>query len=147
MPRGKLDLVLGQIKDLTAQQASLTAAKQEVSKRIAVLMREGDTMSYLMRLEAGAVIPPHDHPQTEECVVLEGEVRIGEESVHPGDYHVVRAGHAHELLRSDSGALLFLRGAVPSAKQVRWGSFDAYAALLPRSVREKFGRWKPTNKT
>jgi quercetin dioxygenase-like cupin family protein len=110
--------------------------------RIKVLMREGDTMSYLLRLEPGAMLPPHDHPQTEECVVLEGEVRIGSQVVHPGDYHVARAGHDHGLLRSDSGALLFLRGAVPSARQVRWGSLDAYAPLVPQSMRDKLGRWK-----
>ena len=40
VPRGKIDGVLGDVKDLTAQQASLTAAKQEVSKRLAERMRE-----------------------------------------------------------------------------------------------------------
>ena len=109
--------------------------------RIKVLMREGDTMSYLLRLEAGALIPPHDHPQTEECVVLEGEVRIGEVVVHPGDYHIARAGHGHGLLRSDTGALLFLRGAAPSAKHVHWGSLEAYAPLIPPALRDKLGRW------
>jgi quercetin dioxygenase-like cupin family protein len=109
---------------------------------IKVLMREGDTMSYLLRLEPGAMIPPHDYPQTEECVVLEGEVRIGEQTVHPGDYHVARAGHDHQLLRSESGALLFLRGAIPSVKQVRWGSVNTYALLIPQGLRDKLGRWK-----
>ena len=110
--------------------------------RMKVLLREGDTMSYLLRLDPGAMLPPHDHPQTEECVVLEGEVRIGEQVVRPGDYHVARAGHEHGLLRSETGALLFLRGAVPSAKQVRWGALDAYAPLVPQGLREILGRLK-----
>ena len=110
--------------------------------QIKVLMREGDTMSYLLRLDPGAMLPPHDHPQTEECVVLEGEVRIGEQVLRPGDYHVARAGHEHGLLRSETGALLFLRGAVPSAKQVRWGALDAYAPLVPQGLREILGRLK-----
>ena len=41
VPRGKLDALLDQVKDLTAQQASLSASKQEVSKRLAELLREG----------------------------------------------------------------------------------------------------------
>jgi len=42
--RGKLDGLLGEVKDLTAQQASLTASKQEVSKRLAELMRDGEIL-------------------------------------------------------------------------------------------------------
>jgi hypothetical protein len=44
IPRSRLDGLLGQVNDLTAQQASLTAAKQEVSQQIAKLMREGETL-------------------------------------------------------------------------------------------------------
>ncbi len=51
MPRVKLDEVLNQVKDLTAQQASLTAAKQEVSKRLAESMREGEIL--MAFLDAG----------------------------------------------------------------------------------------------
>lgn len=40
----KIDGVLVELKDLTAQQASLSAAKQEVSKRIAERMREGEAL-------------------------------------------------------------------------------------------------------
>ena len=95
-----------------------------------VLLREGDSLTYLLRLEPGAKIPPHDHPQTEECLVLEGEARIGDLIVHAGDYHAAIAGRPHALLASERGALLFLRGAVPSAKHVHWTSKDTYAALI-----------------
>ena len=40
VPLNKLDVLLGQAKDLTAQQASLTASKQEVSKRLTAVLRE-----------------------------------------------------------------------------------------------------------
>jgi hypothetical protein len=42
--RVKIDVVLGDVKELTAEQASLSAAKQEVSKRIAERMREGEAL-------------------------------------------------------------------------------------------------------
>jgi hypothetical protein len=44
IPRVKLDGLLGEVKGLTAQQASLAAAKQEISKRLAELMREGESL-------------------------------------------------------------------------------------------------------
>jgi len=44
LSRIRLDSLLGEIKDLSAQQASLTATKQEVSKRLAMLIREGQTL-------------------------------------------------------------------------------------------------------
>ena len=44
VPRSKLDVLLIEMKELTAQQASLTAAKQEVSKRLAELSREGQML-------------------------------------------------------------------------------------------------------
>lgn len=44
VPLDKINGVLGDVKDLTAQQASLTAAKQEVSKRLAERMREGESL-------------------------------------------------------------------------------------------------------
>jgi len=39
-PLAKLDAFLAQLKELTAEQARLTAARQEVSKRIAEIMDE-----------------------------------------------------------------------------------------------------------
>ncbi|HKH45548.1 MAG TPA: hypothetical protein VKM72_12865 [Thermoanaerobaculia bacterium] len=41
---GKLDALLGEVNSLRAQQASLTAAKQEVSKRLAALLSEGQKL-------------------------------------------------------------------------------------------------------
>jgi len=64
---------------------------------------------------------PHVHGQDEECMVLEGEVRIGDLVVRAGAYHLAPRGVAHEPISSEHGALLFLRGAIPAAGQVRWG--------------------------
>lgn len=48
LSRLRLDGLLGDLRGLTAQQASLAAAKQEVSKRIASLIREGLTLMNLL---------------------------------------------------------------------------------------------------
>jgi quercetin dioxygenase-like cupin family protein len=94
---------------------------------IKVLRRDVDTQSYLLRLEPGAVVLPHVHGHDEECMVLEGEVRIGDLVVKQGAYHLAPRGVAHEPIRSESGALLFLRGAIPAAGQVRWGRAALHA--------------------
>lgn len=84
--------------------------------KIKVLRRESDgsSMSYLLKLEPGAFLVPHKHHIDEECVVLEGEVTIGEELVGPGTYHLAPRGLVHQPIRSEHGAILFVRGKEPS---------------------------------
>ena len=94
---------------------------------IKVLRRDVDTQSYLLKLEPGAVLLPHVHDHDEECMVLEGEVRIGDLVVRQGAYHLAPKGVPHEPIRSANGAVLFLRGAIPSAGQVRWGRAAIHA--------------------
>jgi len=43
-PLAKIYGVLSDVKDLTAQQASLSATKQDISKRLAERMREGERL-------------------------------------------------------------------------------------------------------
>lgn len=67
--------------------------------------------SYLLRLEPGAVLPNHAHDGDEECMVVEGEVFLGELRVRAGDYHLAPAGTRHSGIISPAGALLFVRSA------------------------------------
>jgi quercetin dioxygenase-like cupin family protein len=84
--------------------------------KMKVLRREADgsSMSYLLKLEPGAFLVPHKHQIDEECVVLEGMVTIGEELVGPGTYHLAPRGMIHAPIRSENGAILFIRGKEPS---------------------------------
>ena len=82
--------------------------------RAKLLYTDGTAQSYLVRLEPGARAPAHDHPAGEECVVLEGEVRyVGGSTLRAGDYEVAHKGAHHAELVSDTGALVFLRYALP----------------------------------
>ena len=107
---------------------------------IKVLRQEADTLTYLLKLEPGAALLPHNHPHDEECIVLSGEARIGDLVVRAGDYHCARAGKPHGTITSEKGAVLFLRGAVPAASQVRW-SASTVATLAKASVRKFVDRW------
>lgn len=85
---------------------------------IKVLYESGGVMSYLLRMAAGARLPAHRHPVDEECVVLEGEVRIGMLRVAAGGFHLGRRDMLHDVLHTEGGALIFLRGAVPEVALV-----------------------------
>jgi quercetin dioxygenase-like cupin family protein len=73
------------------------------------------TQTSLWRLAPGAVLVEHQHRSDEECLVLEGEVHMGEYYVRAGDYHLAKAGHSHPRLETTNGALLLIRGEMHEA--------------------------------
>jgi quercetin dioxygenase-like cupin family protein len=79
--------------------------------RMKRLHRDGDARTFLLRLEPGAALPVHHHEGDEECIVVEGEVFLGDLRVAAGDYHLALSGTVHESIRSPRGALLFIRSA------------------------------------
>lgn len=74
---------------------------------------ERGTMTAFVRLRPGATFDAHDHPTTEECLVIEGEIRIGSHHLVAGDMHVADGGTRHDTTRSERGALLWVRAALP----------------------------------
>jgi anti-sigma factor ChrR (cupin superfamily) len=42
--------------------------------------------TFLLRVDAGARVPLHDHPGGEELFVLEGDFRVGADHLKAGDY-------------------------------------------------------------
>jgi quercetin dioxygenase-like cupin family protein len=84
--------------------------------QIKPLHSDGNVMSYLLRLAPGAALAAHRHPLDEECVVLEGRLRIGHDLVvEAGGFHLAHRDALHGVITSDEGATIFLRGAVPHA--------------------------------
>lgn len=74
--------------------------------------RQAGTRSILLRAKPGASLPAHSHHGYEECVVLLGDVQIGELTLRPGDYHCMPAGSVHPEISSRGGALVYLRNAL-----------------------------------
>ena len=52
------------------------------------------------------------HADDEECLVLEGEVSVGDLRLRAGDFHVAARGSQHPRLESRPGALLLLSHAL-----------------------------------
>lgn len=78
--------------------------------KMKMLREDEQTRSYLMKLSPGARLPAHGHAMDEECMVLEGDVWLGDVHAHAGDYHLARSGIPHGEVRTEGGCLLFLRG-------------------------------------
>jgi anti-sigma factor ChrR (cupin superfamily) len=74
--------------------------------------RQAGTRSILLRAAPGACLPAHPHHGYEECLVLQGEIQIGELTLRPGDYHCMPAGSIHPEVSARSAALVFLRSAL-----------------------------------
>lgn len=79
------------------------------------LFENAEGHSYIVRFQPGSQVPAHPHGEDEECMVLEGELHFGEIHVRAGDYHVARAGSTHGLIRSTTGAMMYVRSAGPPA--------------------------------
>lgn len=84
-----------------------------------LLFTDGEAESYMIRLEPGAWAPAHEHPADEECLVLEGTLWQGDVFLKAGDFHVARPGMRHGDLRTDTGALVFIRYAKPLSQYLR----------------------------
>lgn len=62
----------------------------------------------LLKFEAGASYPFHNHPAGEEAFVLEGEVIIGGERLTAGDYLYTPPHCKHAVQSETGGVLLFI---------------------------------------
>ena len=74
--------------------------------------REAGVECYLLRLAPGARLPGHDHKMVEECVMLEGEMWIGDLKLVAGDFHLAPPDSVHPEIHSVTGATAFIRGEI-----------------------------------
>jgi len=82
-----------------------------------VLFEDGTARSWMVRLQPGSELPPHEHDEgQEECLVLEGDVWLDDRKYGPGDYQIAQRGTWHGRVRSDGGCLLFLRSQLAGAQ-------------------------------
>lgn len=68
--------------------------------------------SMLVRFAPGAGVPDHRHDVHEDCLMLEGEMFLGDILLRPGDYQLAPAGGGHFGEMSDVGGLFFFHGAI-----------------------------------
>jgi quercetin dioxygenase-like cupin family protein len=64
--------------------------------------------AFLLKFEAGASYPNHNHPAGEEIFVMEGEVRFGPDQLHAGDYLYTAPGATHSAFSKTGCVMLFV---------------------------------------
>ena len=84
-----------------------------VEVKVLRMDRERNDQTVLIRMAPGSVVVAHRHTQEEECLILEGEVLIGDYRLSQGDMHVARPGAQHAPIRAPHGALLMIRSEMP----------------------------------
>jgi anti-sigma factor ChrR (cupin superfamily) len=79
---------------------------------IKVLQQNHDeqTQTTLWRLQAGAIVPRHQHSLDEECLVLEGSILHAGIEYFSGDYLLSPKGMPHDEFSAPNGALFLIRG-------------------------------------
>ena len=86
-----------------------------VELKVLRIDRESNTQTVMFRMQPGSQIVPHPHNLEEECLVMEGEILVGEHRVGAGDMHIARPGARHPPIIAPRGALLCVRSEIPPA--------------------------------
>lgn len=84
----------------------------KIEKKVLNVDREAGIESYLLRIQPGAVGPPHSHARTELMIVLEGELDVGDVHLKAGDFHMAPPGSSHGPASCQTNALVFMQGAL-----------------------------------
>lgn len=93
---------------LRARDGEWQAVAPGVTRKLLRIDAPARRASYLIRMAPGSAAPHHSHAQVEECLVLDGEVWVGEQRLAAGDWHVALPGSTHADFRSRAGCLLFI---------------------------------------
>jgi anti-sigma factor ChrR (cupin superfamily) len=68
--------------------------------------------SVLIRMQPGAAYHSHAHDDTEECLVIEGDLRFGDLELRAGDFHVALEGSVHPVGHTVGGCLLHITAGI-----------------------------------
>jgi anti-sigma factor ChrR (cupin superfamily) len=97
---------------LTIQRAASAewqpSAVAGVSIRVLHVDADNNQFTALVRMAPGASYPAHVHRGPEQCLVLEGDLHVGEEIMGPGDYQLASSGSRHGVQHTRDGCLLFI---------------------------------------
>jgi anti-sigma factor ChrR (cupin superfamily) len=70
--------------------------------------RERDYVTMLVRMAPGTSYPCHRHGGAEECYVLQGDLHVAGQVLHPGDYQRADDASEHGVQSTEEGCLLLI---------------------------------------
>jgi anti-sigma factor ChrR (cupin superfamily) len=83
-------------------------AVEGVTIRTLFVDEENNQFTALVRMAPGTSYPRHIHGGPEQCLVLEGDLRVGEDVLHAGDYQRAPTGSYHPVQSTEGGCLLLI---------------------------------------
>jgi len=115
----KIDAEVDELTSFEANAINVRASEGDwqqllegIDKKILFRDPVAGTESYLLRYAPGASIPAHEHRLSEHCLMLEGDVTVGDLRLGPGDFQAIPAGTPHPATMSEGGALVFIVGEI-----------------------------------
>lgn len=105
-PRGLAPTIGGSTYVKPSEMDWKSTRFEKVSIKVLYENPDRGEMTCLLKLEPGAYIPFHKHPEIEQTLVLEGSVEDHDGIGTAGDYIWRKPGSLHDN-RSPSGAVLF----------------------------------------
>jgi ChrR Cupin-like domain len=123
LPSGLFDAIIASV-DAEAKEFQGTLTRRagsgvwiEMSPGITYTVLFEDSVekrrSILIRALPGATYESHAHDKGyEECLVLEGDLIMGDLAMSAGDFHVAAKGSTHPVATTVSGCLLYLSTAI-----------------------------------
>lgn len=80
--------------------------------KLKALHQVGERVSILAHFEPGARVPDHPHELDEECLMVQGELFLGDVLLREGEFQFAPSGSNHGEVFSDVGCVLFFTGAI-----------------------------------
>ena len=97
---------------------------------ICPLHQQSGAVSMLARFAAGGRVPAHAHGIDEQCLMVEGELFLGDLLLREGGFQHAPPGSAHGELMADRPCLLFFHGAIdPVAVDEAWRAEQSFAPM------------------
>jgi anti-sigma factor ChrR (cupin superfamily) len=91
-----------------AHQGDWQRVSEGVSAKQLYTDPDRDSVTMLVRMAPGTTYPAHRHAGPEQCLVIEGDLQVGDLVLHAGDYQCAGAGSIHDVTRTERGCLLLI---------------------------------------
>lgn len=104
--------VLQAFPTIRADEGTWRTLLPGVERKLLHVDREKGYRSFLLRFAPGSMLPAHDHADDEECVMIEGEVFVGDVALTAGDWQIAPKGRTHPTFTSRRGGIVYVRAPI-----------------------------------